>query len=81
MENTVGKVFCMPTQCYDPPSSKFRKGFVVILSVELDKVHDRNWNTERVIAFQYFILQRGQGVNNSVQIRKCILFQFGFWNY
>ena len=33
-----------------------------ILFVELDGVHARKWNSERVIVFQYIILQHAQGV-------------------
>ena len=68
------KIVCMPTQRYDAPSRKVGKIFVVILSVELDGVRARRWDTERVIVFQSVILQRAQGVNNSAQIRKRILF-------
>ena len=52
------KLVCMPTQCYDAPSGKVGKIFVVILSVELDGVCARKWNAERVIVFQSVILQR-----------------------
>ena len=51
-----------------------------ILSIELDRVRARKSNAERVIVFQSVILQRAQGVNNSAQIRKRILFQFDCWN-
>ena len=64
----------MPTQRYDAPSGKVGKRFVEILSVELDGVHTRKWNAERVIVFQSVMLQRAQGVNNSEQIRKPNLF-------
>ena len=70
----------MPTQRYDAPSGKARKRFVVIVSVELDKVCGRNRNAERVIVFQYIILQRAQGINNSAQIWKQILFRLDYWN-
>ena len=70
----------MPTQHYDAPSKKVGKRFVVILYVEIDRVFARKWNAERVIVFQSVILQRAQGVNNSAQIRKRILFQLDFWN-
>ena len=74
------KLIYMPTQRYDAPSGKFGKIFVGILSVELDGVRARKWNTERVIIFQSIILQRTQGVNNSAQIRNRILFQLNLWN-
>ena len=45
------------------------------MCVELDEVNARKWNAERVIVFQYVILQRAQGINNSVQIRNHILFR------
>ena len=64
----------MPTQIYDVPSGKVGKIFVGILSVELDRVRARKWNAERVIFFQSVILQRAQGVSNSAQIRKGVLF-------
>ena len=62
----------MLTQRYDAPSGKVGKIFAGSLSVELDRVHARKWNAERVIVFQYVILQRAQGVNNYAQIRKRI---------
>ena len=71
---------CLPTQCYDTPSGKVRKRFVGIFSVELDGVRARKWNSERVIVFQSVILQCAQGVNNSTQIRKRILFQLNLWS-
>ena len=43
-------------------------------------VCDRKWNAERVIVFQSVILQRAQGINNSAQIRKRILFRLDLWN-
>ena len=33
-----------------------------------------------MIVFKSVILQRAQGINNSAQIRKRILFQLNFWN-
>ena len=51
-----------------------------ILSVELDGFCARKWNTERVIVFQSVILQCVQGVNNSAQICKRILFWLNLWN-
>ena len=41
----------MPTQHYEAPSGKSGKRFVGILYVELDGIHDRKWNVERVIVF------------------------------
>ena len=69
----------MPTQCYDAPSGKVWNIFVEILSIELDRVCARKWNSERVIVFQCAILQRTQGVNNSTQICKRILFRLYCW--
>ena len=69
------KLVCMPTQRYDAPSGKVGKIFVGILSVELDGVHASKRNTVRVIIFQSVILQRTQGINNSAQILKRVLFQ------
>ena len=71
----------MSTQSYDAPSRKFRKIFVGILSVELYGVFTRNWKSEMVIVFQSVILQRAQGVNNSSQICKRVLFRLDFCNY
>ena len=68
------KLVFMPIQHYGAPSGKVGKIFVVILSVELDCVRARKWNAEGVILFQSVILQYVQGVNNSAQIRKHILF-------
>ena len=69
------KIVCVPTQCYNASSRKVGNRFVVILSVELDGVRARKWNADRVIVFQSVILQLAQGVNNSAQIRKHILFR------
>ena len=74
------KLVCMPNQRYDAPSGKVRKRFLVILSVELGGVYVRKWNAERVIVFKSVILQRAQGVNNSAQFIKRILFRLNFWN-
>ena len=74
MEIAVEKIVCMPIQRYETPSGKAGKIFVGILSVELDRDRARNWNAERVIFFQYNILQRAQDVNTSAQIRKHIFF-------
>ena len=63
-----GKLVCIPTQRYDAPSGKVGKRFVLILSVELDRVHGRKWNTDRVVIFQSVILQRAQGIKNSAKI-------------
>ena len=80
MASAVEKLVCMPTQCYDAPSGKFRNIFVGILSIELDGVCDRKCNAERMIVFQSVILQREQGVKNYAKIGKRILFQINFWN-
>ena len=53
---------------------------MVILSIELDGVCDGKCNGERVNVFQSVTLQCAQGVNNSAQIRKRILFQPDSWN-
>ena len=45
------KLVCMKTQCYDAPYGKFGNRFLGILSVELDGVCARKWNTKRVIIF------------------------------
>ena len=68
------------TQGYNAHSRKIGKRFVEILYVELDSVHARKWNVERVIVFESAILQCAQGVNNSTQIQKRILFRLDFWN-
>ena len=70
----------MPTQRYNATSGKFGKIFFVILSVELDRVCTRKWNTERVIIFQSVILKRSQGINNYVKICKRILLRLDCWN-
>ena len=74
MASVVEKLVCMSTQRYDITTGKVGKRFVAILSVELDRDRTRKWNYERVIVFQSVILQRAQGVNNSAQIQKRILF-------
>ena len=68
MASAVEKLVCLPTQRYDAPSGKVGKRFVGILSVELDKVHARKWNSERVVVFQSIILHCAQGVNHSMKI-------------
>ena len=68
------KIFCMPTQLYYASAGKVRNIFFGIVHVELDGVHARKWNIERVIFFQSFILKHAQGVNNSAQICKHTLF-------
>ena len=45
----------MTTQRYDVPYRKVGRRFVGILSVELDLVRARKWNTEMVILFQSVI--------------------------
>ena len=72
------KIVCMPTQRYDIPPGKFGNIFFGILSVELDGVRARKWNSDRVIVFKSVILQRAQGVNNSAQICKRIFFRLDF---
>ena len=73
-------LICIPTQCYDAPSGKVGNRFVGILSAELDWVCARKWNADRVIVFHFIILQSAQGVNNSAQNCKRILFRLNFWN-
>ena len=70
----------MPTQRIYAPSGKLRKKFVEILSVELDCVRAMKWIVDRVIVFQYVVLQRAHGINNSAQICKRILSRLNFWN-
>ena len=65
----------MPTQLYDAPSGKIEKRFKGILSILLDGVQSRNWNSERVIVFHSVILQHAQGVKNSAKMRKRIFFR------
>ena len=74
------KLVFMPTQRYEAPSGKVGKRFVEILSVEIDGVRDRKWKAERVIVFHSVTLQHAQGVNNSPQIRKRILFRLDLCN-
>ena len=68
------------TERYIAPSGKFRKRFLGIVCVELDIVCVKKWNAERVIVFQSVILKRAEGVKNSAQIRKRILFRLDCWN-
>ena len=74
------KIIFMPTQRYDVPSRKFGKIFVVTLSVKLDDVRARKWNSERLVVFQSVILQSAQGVNNSKHIHARIFFWLNCWN-
>ena len=80
MSGYVVKIVCMPTQCYDALSRKSMKRFVGILYVEFYGVCNRKWNSERVIFSQSVTLKCAQGVNNSAQICKRILFQLDLWN-
>ena len=80
MSSVAEKLVCVPTQRYDAPSGKVRKRFVGILSLEIDEVCARKCNDDRMIIFQSIILQHAQGVNNSTQIQKRILFQLDLWN-
>ena len=57
----------MLTQRYDAPSGKFGNRLVGIMSVELDRVCARKWNTKRVVVLQSVILQCAQDVNNYAQ--------------
>ena len=66
--------FLAKTQHYDASSGKVGKRFVEILSVQIDRFCAKNSNDETVAVFQSIILQRAQGVNNYVQIRKLVLF-------
>ena len=74
------KIVCMSTQCYDTPSREVSKSFVGILSIELDGFCASKCNVERVIVFQSIIIKRSQGVNNSAQIHKRILFRLNCWD-
>ena len=51
MASTMERLVFMLTQLYDAPSGKVGNRYVVILSVELDGVRARKWNSERVIFF------------------------------
>ena len=75
------ELVCMLTQRYEAPSVKVRKRFVGILSVEIEGVYARKWNSEMVIVFQSVILQRTKGFNNSAQICIRILFRLNCWNH
>ena len=68
------QLICMPNQFYEVTFGKVRRIFFGILSVELDGVRARKWNSDRVIVFQSVILQRAQGINNSKHICARILF-------
>ena len=46
------KLICMPTQRYDVPSVWIREIFVGIISVDLNRIRNRHWNTERAIFFR-----------------------------
>ena len=68
------------TGLFNDPTLKVKKKFAGIFSVELDEVHARKWNAERVSFFQSVILQRAQGVNNYAQIQKRVLFLIDLWD-
>ena len=74
MASTVGKTcfYADPTLQYT--FWKVGKIFVGIMSVKLDRVCARKWNAERMIVFNFVILQLAQDINNYAQIRKRILF-------
>ena len=62
----------MPSRCYDMPSGKVGRQFVVTLGVELQGVGDQRWNSERFIVFQTMILKRARHVTASHAIRRRI---------
>ena len=47
-----GKLVFIHTQRYDAPSGKVGKIFVATLSVEINGVRYRKWNSKKVIVFQ-----------------------------
>ena len=49
--NIGGKIECLPTQRYDIPSVNFGEIFFATLSVEIDGIRGRKWNSERVVFF------------------------------
>ena len=76
-----GKKFvCMTIQRYYAPSGKVSERSLRIQSVELDGVRARKWNADGVIIYQSVLPQHAQGLNNSVQIRKRILFWIDLCN-
>ena len=60
------------TQCYDVPSGRIGEWFSKTLGVELDRIWNRHWNTERVIVFHMAILERVHLVSNARNICDCI---------
>ena len=54
--------------------------FVATLSVKLDGVQARKWNSDNVIAFQLVIIQRAQAVINMKHICMHIQFLLDFCN-
>ena len=62
----------MTSRCYDAPSSKVRRRFVVALVGDLRGVRDRLWNSKRFIVFQTVILQQAQHVTASQAIQRMV---------
>ena len=63
------KLVFFPTKGYVALYGKVKNKCVTTLSVELDHIHARKWNTKRVIIFQSIILQRIQPVTDAKSIR------------
>ena len=59
---------------------KSRKNIFATLSVKLDGIRARKWNSKRVIIFLLVILQRAEAVNNAKHICTRIQFWLYFWN-
>ena len=58
MVGEMEKLVCFPTQCYEVPSGRFRKRFVLTFAADIDGIGGRKWNAERAVVFQTVILQR-----------------------
>ena len=73
------KLVYMPTQRYDAPSGKFRNIFVEILSVELDGVHARKWNADRVIIFNMLSSNAQKAKIFTRKFESAYCFDRGIW--
>ena len=69
------------TQRYNTMSRKFGRRVVGTISVDINGVRARKWNSDRVIVFQSVILQRVQGVNNAKHICVRIFFRINNSNH
>ena len=72
-------MFNIPKQCYDIPSGNIINQFVGVLSIELDRIWNCQWNAVRLIIFQTFLLQLVSGVSGLINIHGQIESRIDLW--